>query len=376
MNIKIAIREHNLPTAKKGIDNWNIPKDVKKDMLDFLNDLSIGKVNKGKRLTDSAVMKYIRVLKCPLETINKPLTKFTIKDIEKFEKALTSGELKSWKKQPYAHSMKVDMRVALRIFLKWKLGSETAMKLTDWLDTRDIVNTPDYLKESEIEKLYKKCKSTHERYLIAVLFDTGARAEEFHNIRYEDIEFPKDKDNFVKITFKEEYSKTSGRTISLYWKHSIEAIKEYLDERIKEGIKSNDPVYPKSYDSVRFFLNRLGEKVLNKQVYCHLFRHSSATYYASKLNRQELCYRYGWKFSSNMPDVYISRAGMVSKELDVKMTNTELGELKLNITRHEQESKILKEKYDNVMLQLQDIREAVRLVKISTPAFSSKKTIT
>ena len=58
-----------------------------------------------------------------------------------------------------------------------------------------------------------------------------------------------------------------------------------------------------------------------------MFRHTSATYYATKLNRQELCYRYGWKFSSDMPDVYISRAGMESKQLDEKFKATELEEL-------------------------------------------------
>jgi hypothetical protein len=42
-----------------------------------------------------------------------------------------------------------------------------------------------------------------------------------------------------------------------------------------------------------------------------------------KVNRQELSYRYGWRFSSNMPDIYISRAGMENHELDEKFTQTE-----------------------------------------------------
>ena len=138
---------------------------------------------------------------------------------------------------------------------------------------------------------------------------------------------PDKNENYVKIILKEEYSKTKGRTISLYWKHSLEAIKDFLNERIREGIKSKEQVFNKTYDAMRMFLFRLGKKVLNKEVYPHLFRHSSATYYATKLNRQELCYRYGWAFSSDMPDVYISRAGMESKELDEKFKSTELEDL-------------------------------------------------
>jgi len=132
--------------------------------------------------------------------------------------------------------------------------------------------------------------------LIAVLFDTGARAEEFLNIRFEDIQLPDKTQNFVKIVLKEEYSKTKGRTISLYWKNSLNSVKNFLDQRIGEGIKSKEQVFNKTYDAMRMFLSRLGKKVLNKEIYPHLFRHSSATYYASKLNRQELCYRYGWSF--------------------------------------------------------------------------------
>jgi len=74
--------------------------------------------------------------------------------------------------------------------------------------------------KQEIEKLWKKCKSESERFLIAVLFDSGARIEEFLNIRYEDLQLPDKSSNYVKLTLKEEYSKTTGRVISLSWKHS------------------------------------------------------------------------------------------------------------------------------------------------------------
>ena len=202
------------------------------------------------------------------------------------------------------------MKQMLKVYVKWRLGNIKAEPLVGWLDTRDVLTTPDFLSEKEIEKLYKHCKSNHERYLVAILFDSGARAGEFHNIRFEDVKLPEGKDNYVKIELKGEYSKTKGRNISLYWKHSTDAVKEFIEERIGEKIKPHDPVYDYTYNSVKQFLRRLGQKVLGKNLYPHLFRHSSATIYASKLNRQQLCYRYGWKFSSDMPDIYISRAGM------------------------------------------------------------------
>ncbi len=117
-------------------------------------------------------------------------------------------------------------------------------------------------------------------------------------------------------TLKAEYSKTQGRTVALYWKRSVEAVRDYLHERTKGGVQPTTPVFSGNYSAMRKLLQRLGQRVLGKSLPYHLLRHSSATYYATKLNRQELCYRYGWKFSSNMPDVYISRAGMETKQLD------------------------------------------------------------
>jgi integrase len=346
VNVRIDIHNRGIKLRRKKIDKWKVPDAVKKNILRFLDELELGKVNKGVKISESRQSKYLDMLRIPLQFFNKQESKLTLKDIELFEKALSSGKIKTIKGEPYSSSTKVDLRRGLKIYLKWKLGATKGNKLTDWLDTRGVKKTPDYLKESEITNLYKNSKSASERFLIAVLFDAGARATEFHNIRYEDIQLPEGKDNYVRLTLKEEYSKTNGRVISLYWKHSLEAVSEYVKEREKEGIKSNDPVYSGSYNSARFFLIRLGKKVLKKSIHYHLFRHSSATYYASKLNRQQLCYRYGWAFSSDMPDVYISRSGMENKELDENMAYTEISEVQAKLERQKQDSDIMKEQFE------------------------------
>jgi len=362
-NVKISIHNRNLEVRKKAIKDWKIDKEDKKDLVKFLDDLGLGKVNKGKKIGAARQLKYLDMLKIPLTFFNKPTSKLTIKDVERFEKALSSNKLKNRKQEPLSPATKVDIRRMLRAYLTWKLGENKARELTYFFDTRVPAKTPDYLTEQEIEKLYKACKSAKERYLVAVLFDSGARAEEFHNIRCEDIQLPKDNEAFVKVTIKEEYSKTEGRTISLYWKYSLEAVRDYLEEREKEGIKSDEPVFKDSYDNARQFLYRLGKKVLGKRVHYHLFRHSSATFYATKLNRQQLCYRYGWKFSSNMPDVYISRSGMESKELDEKFKATELEELRRKFENDKLKFDMkLKEQEKTIKENQKKIKELVKLL--------------
>ncbi len=342
---KIRAHERYLTTRKRSIGRWKVPARVRTELLRFVEELELGKVNRGKRISDGRQAKYLDMLRVPLEFLHKPMPRLRVLDIERFEKALSTDQIESrLKHKPYAVSTKVDMRKALKVFLRWRLGQARALELAGWLDTHDHHKTPDYLTEAEVHTLLKACNTGEQRFLIAVLFDAGARAEEFINIRMEDVHLPEGTENFVKLTLKQEYSKTLGRTISLYWRHTLDAVRDYLKERTAAGTPPADPVFAKNYDAMRMFLARLGRRVLRKHVHPHLFRHSSATYFATRLNRQELCYRYGWRFSSNMPDIYISRAGMENKDLDTRFTATELSSLKDDLSRLQQQNKIKEER--------------------------------
>ena len=363
---RICIHRESMESRKQQLQHWKFPQSVKREVLRFLEDLGLGKVNRGKRISTARQLQYLNGLRVPLEFFNKATKQLTLHDVENFEKALGSGLLcNKCTGQPYAHNTQVELRKLLKIFLRWRLGVARALSLTNWLDTHYRPKTPDFLKEAEIERLYKHCRNARQRFLIALLFDTGARAQEFHNIRFEDIFMPEGKESFVKITLKQEYSKTLGRTIALYWKYSLEAVREYLAERVAKGIKPSDPVFKGDYTATRKFLNRFGNDVLHRPLHYHLFRHSSATYYATRLNRQEISYRYGWKFSSEMPDIYISRAGMESKQLDEKFTQTELGTLKDDFTKMEQATRIKDERIrqlEEAMRHLQQNLDAVSKV--------------
>ncbi|MCX6909140.1 MAG: hypothetical protein NTY01_14010 [Verrucomicrobia bacterium] len=188
MASRIDIHNRSVATRTKRIRQWGIPLAEKKALLRFIDELALGKVNRGRRISESRQCKYLDVLRLPLEFFRKSMDRLRTKDIEAFEKAIGSGQLKSNRKAAYSHATRVDMRRALKVYLRWRLGPRKAAGLTDWLDTRTVNKTPDFLKETDIESLFKACKSAEERFLIAVLFDTGARATEFHNIRYEDME--------------------------------------------------------------------------------------------------------------------------------------------------------------------------------------------
>lgn len=386
-NVKIPIRGNHVDERLEDIAKWKICSRDKKDVVRFFRDLKIGKIT-GNQIADGTVVSYLTYLKIGLEFMDRETPKLTPKDTEALCEALQKDELqKAAKKrspdgkarkryEPFAETGKIKIKNTLILYLEWKLV-EKASTLTPILKVKPRLKqpTPDYLSEVQIEKLYRACRTNEERFLIAVLFDSGARAEEFHNIRKEDIELPKANENFVRLTLKEEYSKTKGRVISLYWKHSLEAVRDYVEERIKQGIMPSDPVFKRSYSGARKFLYRLGQVVLSRHTHYHLFRHSSATHYADKMNRQELCIRYGWRFSSPMPDIYISRVGMESKQLDEKFTATELEDLRIKLEKQEQQNRILAEwkeklekdlekrkQLDPVMNQLLSNPEVLRVI--------------
>jgi site-specific recombinase XerD len=358
MRERLVIHYRNLEYRKQQLQHWKIPDSTKRELLEFLRQLELGKVNRGRKISASRQLKYLDLLKVPLEFLNKATARLTAADLERFEQALSTGQIISrLYGRPYRHSTQVDLRKLLRIFLRWRLGEVKALPLTGWFDTHDQTRTPEFLTEAEIERLYRGCSKPEQRFLIAALFDSGARAEEFHNLRMEDVFLPEGRDNFVRLALKEEYSKTLGRTIALYWKYSLEAVQEYLRERRQQGAQPGDPVFVTKYPAAKKFLRRLGQRVLQRNLHHHLFRHSSATYYATKLNRQELCYRYGWKFSSNMPDIYISRAGMETKQLDEKFTQTELSEVKADLTQLEQAAKIKDDRIRQLEQAMKTMRE-------------------
>lgn len=359
----LVIYNRSIDSRIASLAKWRIGPQERHALRRFLDELALGKVNRGRRISQSRQCKYLDVLRIPLEFFGKPATRLTPKDVERFEKALAGGTITSSKGQPYMPATRVDIRRALKVYLRWRLGPEKANRLTDWLDTRSVFKTPDFLKQEEVEKLFKACKSARERYLVAVLFDSGARATEFHNIRYADVQLPDSHTPYPRLTLREEFSKTKGRTISLYWKHSAEAIRDFLRQRQEEGIGAADPVFLTLYPAARKFLQRLGQRILHRSIHYHLFRHSSATYYADKMNRQQLCIRYGWTFSSRMPDVYIARSGVDLETLDERFKGAEVDTLRTSLAKVEQESHIKAERINQLETSIASIQENFRLLQ-------------
>lgn len=98
----IKIHEGALPTRLKGISKWKIPKAMKTEIRRFIEKLVLGKVNRGKRISEISQVKCLDMLWPPLEFFNVSTEQTSEADVERFEKSLSTDRIKSHLKgSPY-----------------------------------------------------------------------------------------------------------------------------------------------------------------------------------------------------------------------------------------------------------------------------------
>ncbi len=311
-------RKRGYQTTLKNLEgNTEIIPRNKELILTFIRDCRLGKTLRNRQKKSIGVarcLKYICILKKLSSWLNKPFDQVVQRDmeilIENLENDNYTSELrgkngKVIKTKKLAHSTKLDYKKTIRKFYKWLLGNNDHFpELVDWIDTYDLPREVSALTRDEVERLADASK-IRDKAIIMLLFDSGARAEEFLNIKISDLT---KRDDTYKVRIV--HSKTKPRTIHL------PISTKYLELWHNEYTHRDDQSYlfPITYEGLRMMLHRVGKKVLNKRVTPHILRHTSATYYANLLNHQQLCYRYGWSMASDMPNRYIDREGIFEEE--------------------------------------------------------------
>lgn len=97
------------------------------------------------------------------------------------------------------------------------------------------------------------------------------------------------------------------------------------------------------------------EKVLKKHLTPHMLRHSSANYWAAKMNRYQFCAKYGWAFSSDMPDRYIERKVMIFNQIAQRR---DVGQT----TRLQKKNRVLIEKVERLGEEYDKLRKASEFI--------------
>ena len=363
---------------ERGLDRFkndpNISPHNKELVTRFLRDAALGKTVIGrakKRIGPSRRFSYIKHLRYLMDFSQKDLDSLTQDDMEAFVEALDNDQIRS--KARFVHGRglvpstrnpspryRVDIKISIKKFYKWLWGNSKAYpEIVEWIDTYVEEQEIPALTEAEVEKIVDRSKTTLQRAIIQVLFDGGFRVGELVSIRLCHVRLrnidPRDASKkyfFVRVP----ESKTLPRTVVLPMHSSTKWLTLWLEDHPAKPVLQQDgtvgaedvdaPLFPMSSDAVRTIVKRAGTKALNKRVYPHLLRHTSATYWCNKLPYFKFCKRFGWTMTSKMPQRYIDREGVDEIEI-------------AEIYYEDERAKLLKEKQD-LLAQLSEMRVSRR----------------
>ncbi|MBI5806274.1 tyrosine-type recombinase/integrase [candidate division TA06 bacterium] len=329
IDIHDSIHKYEVALRTLAKDKYIIPEN-KKLILAFLRDCEAGKTVKNrskKKLCPSRCNRLLDMLKLFSHLMNKRFDKITQDEFETFVLAFDKDKYRKRDGRKYSDSTKVYYKKGFRKYGNWMKGKGLSNLDYSFMETIDPVKEVPALTREEIDRMVNKAALIRDRALVMLLFDSGARIEEFLNIRLKHLI---KRDNYYQVRI--EFSKTKPRTVSLPMCTKI------LEEWLLEHPEKNNPeaqLFPISYDGVRMVIKRLARKVLKKGVHVHQLRHSSATYYCHKLSSYQLCYRYGWSMSSDQPARYIDREGINEEETAELVATDEV----LKIKKENQEIK-------------------------------------
>ncbi len=207
----------------------------------------------------------------------------------------------------------IDYKKALKRFYKWLNGGEHP-EVTDWLKTTDRTknNTlpEDVLVEKDITVLIDSARTARDKALISLLWETGARIGEVIDLTVDDL---RDHKHGYQVVIT---GKTGSRRLPLI--SSVPHINNWLSNHPDRH--NDNPLWCKIRGgsgaeriSYRYILKMLRETKkkaeLEKPVNPHHFRHSRATYLASRLKEAQLCQWFGWVQGSEVPSKYVHMSG-------------------------------------------------------------------
>jgi site-specific recombinase XerD len=350
--IDIHKSKHNYEKelARLGRDE-GICSENKQIIVDFLNACQLGKTILGKekkKLGEKRLIKYLYALRRINEWLgNKNFKEVTQAEMEAFISRVERNALCIGGKQvAYTEWTRRDIKVCVKKFYKWLLGGgQQYPSLVSWIDTHIKEDAPSSLSVEEVRKLAEHAHTWKTKALVWSLFETGARVEELLNVRLLHVE-----DKGTHVVLRIEHSKTFPRSLPVYEGSSY--VREWMAQHPAKH-NGEAQLFPIEYAALCKRLRTLSMYVLGKRVTPHLLRHSFATWLASKkVGRYQMCKLMGWAMSSDMPDRYIDRLGLVEEEAIASIREDELSkaerenvELKRVLQRLEGEQQELREQW-------------------------------
>lgn len=187
----------------------------------------------------------------------------------------------------------------------------------------------------EVKQLANSFGKIEYKTAILLLFDSGFRIQELLTTKKRDLLWENFTEGEKCFWLQCTESKTERRKIPVTL--FTEDLQQFCNTPYYRSLQDNDLLFQFHYETFLKSLKRTANKLFKGadgkpkfKVTPHALRHSSATFYAQKLdgNMQLLAQRYGWSFSSKELSTYIRRSGTYHKEAAKKVFSNEVEELR------------------------------------------------
>jgi integrase len=347
-------------------------KENERVLQELVRHLQLGRpiLNRNRKpIGEKTARKYkIWVAKLD-EWLNKPFTQLTQEDIDSFRTSLRQDKIrpKSTKIKIFQPSVKRDIETKILKTLLNYLGKHELALFTNGYNQHKEIPA---LTREEVETLVRR-SSLRDKVIFQILFDGGFRASEFLNVKFRDVnEESLKSEGYYKIRITE--SKTKPRTVGLTMPLTTEVLREWLKAN-PQKTGTGAPLVDITYKYLSDIVTRAASRILHKRITPHVLRHSSATHYCHILNQYQMCKRYGWAMSSDMPQIYIDREGVDDEEINKKAVNQESLNLSKEVNKLREQLALERQRTEDLRTEMAQKYTALRKMVIAESTAEIKK---
>jgi len=245
-----------------------LPPKEKTTIGDFIRYVSITSTSQKRYENIRRILTQLRII------TRKDFSKINLEDLRQYLGLLNSSSL--------TNSSRNDCKATIKRFLRWKF-KDWSQRFDNLSDIRLVmrmneerINSNTLLKKEDVDAIMEAEPKLYWKTFFITLYESGLRPNELRNLKWQNIKFDVNKDGITEISI---FATKTHRARSVYVKGATFYLK-----KLKKQAK-NDLVFPaprnpnktlgKSMASV--WLNRISKKVLGREVFPYLLRHSRAT---------------------------------------------------------------------------------------------------
>ncbi|MBU1091521.1 site-specific integrase, partial [Patescibacteria group bacterium] len=282
----------------------------------------------------------------------EPLTAITLQDLRNFLSLLNSSKR--------TQSTRNELKHTVKRFLKWQFKdwSERFDNLEDikliMRMNEEKINANTLLRKKDVEAIMKAEPNLYWKAFFISLYESGLRPIELRTLMWENIKFDVDKDGISEINV---FATKTHRARTVYVKEATFYLKKLKEKSENKLVfpAPRDKTKPMGKELPAMWLKRISNKVLGRQVYPYILRHSRATELYTNVGIPDKTVQKFLGHSKSMADVYthlsnkdvkaaVSKTIYKTEDLPLEKKH----QLEESIEQHKMEIQELKVKIENL----------------------------